>query len=160
MILKRIVVFRLLFYSTLILCLGTYMQANKEAEGSKSVTPSYFLLHSTLPGQRFKLSGVIKNGSIEMKKGTLENKFIITDFKNDIQVMYKGALPATFREGDMASIGGFLADHKNPSCFIGTSVSANHEIAPDRWLGESNADKVVSINMVETEEDFEYTKMK
>lgn len=85
-----------------------------------------------------------------MKKGTLENKFIITDFKNDVTVLYKGALPTTFREGDMASIGGFLADHKNPSCFIGTNVSANHEIAPDKWLGESNADKLVSINMVES----------
>jgi len=79
-------------------------------------------MHSTLPGQRFKLSGVVKNGSIEIKKGTLENKFIITDFKNDLIVLYKGPLPATFREGDMASIGGFLADHKRPTCFVGTSV--------------------------------------
>lgn len=57
-----------------------------------------------------------------MKKGTLENKFILTDFKNDLVVLYKGPLPATFREGDMASVGGFLADHKSPTCFIGTSV--------------------------------------
>lgn len=160
MILKRIVVFRLLFYSTLIIVLGTYMQANKEVEASQSITPSHFLLHSTLPGQRFKLSGVVKNGSIEMKKGTLENKFILTDFKNDIEVLYKGSLPPTFREGDMASIGGFLADHKNPTCFIGTNVQANHDINPDRWLGDTIADKNVSINMVESVEDFEYTKMK
>ena len=46
-----------------------------------------------------------------MKKGTLENKFVVTDFKNDIVVLYKGALPQAFREGDMASIGGFLADY-------------------------------------------------
>lgn len=57
-----------------------------------------------------------------MKRGTLENKFILTDFKNDIAVLFKGALPSTFREGDMATIGGFLADHKSPNCFIGTSV--------------------------------------
>lgn len=93
------------------------------------MTPSFFLIHSTLPGQRFKLSGVVKTGTIEMKKGTLENKFIITDFKNDMAVLYKGALPASFKEGDMSSIGGFLADHKNPTCFIGTSVQANHDIA-------------------------------
>jgi len=129
-------------------------------ESSKSVTPSYFLMHSTLPGQRFKLSGVVKHGSIEMKKGTLENKFILTDFKNDVLVLYKGPLPATFREGDMASIGGFLADHKNPSSFIGTSVQANHEISPDRWLGETNVDRALSMNMIESDEDFEYTKMK
>jgi cytochrome c-type biogenesis protein CcmE len=95
-----------------------------------------------------------------MKKGTLENKFTITDFKNDIAILYKGILPATFREGDMASIGGFLADHKNPSTFIGTNVQANHEISPDKWLGETNMDRAVSINMIETDEDFEYTKMR
>jgi cytochrome c-type biogenesis protein CcmE len=103
------------------------------------------------------LSGVVKHGSIEMKKGTLENKFTLTDFKNDLSVLYKGALPATFREGDMATMGGFLADHKSPTCFIATSVQANHEISPDRWLGDSNLDKTVSLNMIETEEDFEYT---
>ena len=95
-----------------------------------------------------------------MKKGTLENRFVLTDFKNDISVLYKGSLPATFREGDMAQIGGFLADHKNPTCFIGTNVAANHEIAPDKWLGDTSADRVVSLNMVEPTKDFEYTRMK
>jgi cytochrome c-type biogenesis protein CcmE len=106
------------------------------------------------------LSGVVKHGSIEMKKGTLENRFTLTDFKNDIQILYKGSLPATFREGDMASVGGFLADHKNPTCFVGTNVQANHDIAPDRWLGETNLDRAVSLNMIESKQDFEYTKMK
>ena len=63
-------------------------------------------MHSTLPGMRFKLSGVIKHRSIAVKKGTLENKFIMTDFKNDLTVLFKGPLPPSFREGDMASVGG------------------------------------------------------
>eukprot|EP00351_Strombidinopsis_sp_SopsisLIS2011_P001499 CAMPEP_0116883834 /NCGR_PEP_ID=MMETSP0463-20121206/16495_1 /TAXON_ID=181622 /ORGANISM="Strombidinopsis sp, Strain SopsisLIS2011" /LENGTH=95 /DNA_ID=CAMNT_0004539273 /DNA_START=365 /DNA_END=652 /DNA_ORIENTATION=- len=95
-----------------------------------------------------------------MKKGTLENKFVLTDFKNDISVLYKGALPASFREGDMASVGGFLADHKCSTSFIGTSVQANHEINPDKWLGETSMDRAISMNMIETTEDFEYTQMK
>ena len=95
-----------------------------------------------------------------MKKGTLDNKFILTDFKNDLVVLYRGPLPQTFKEGDMASVGGFIADPEKPTCFIGTNVSANHEIQPDRWIAESNIDKQVSINMVETLEDFEYTAMK
>lgn len=95
-----------------------------------------------------------------MKKGTLENKFVVTDFKNDIVVLYKGILPATFREGDMTAIGGFLADHQSPTNFIGTSVTANHDISPDRWLGETSLDRAISMNMIETDQDFEYTKMK
>ena len=102
MILKRIVVFRMIFYGTTILTVGSFLQASKATESSQSITPSYFSMHATLPAQRFKMSGVVKHGSIEMKKGTLENKFTMTDFKNDISVLYKGSLPATFREGDMA----------------------------------------------------------
>ena len=85
-------------------------------------------MHTTMPGQRFQLQGVIKHGSIAVKKGTLENKFIMTDFKNDIIIFFKGPLPPTFREGDMAKVGGFLADPNNPSNFVATSVQANHEI--------------------------------
>ena len=60
----------------------------------------------------------------------------------------------------MAQIGGFLADEKNSTCFIGTNVAANHDIAPDRWLGETNVEKTMSLNLIETEDDFEYTKMR
>ena len=34
--------------------------------------------------------GVLKPGSIELKRGTLQTKFLITDFKNEIEVFYKG----------------------------------------------------------------------
>lgn len=91
-----------------------------------------------------------------MKKGTLENKFIITDFKHDITVLYKGALPMSFKEGDMASVGGFIADHKAPNCFIGTNVSANHDIAPDKWLNDTKTDKRISINMVQNHDEDDY----
>ena len=160
MILKRIVVFRLLFYGTVIISVGTLLQANKSFDNSQSITPSYFIMHSTLPGQRFKLQGVVKHGTIEIKKGTLENKFLLTDFKNDIVVLYKGPLPMSFKEGDMATVGGFLSDHKNPTCFVGTNVQANHEISPDKWLGDANLDRAISMNLVETTDEFEYTKMK
>ena len=35
-------------------------------------------------------NGIVKKGSIEMKRGTLENRFVVTDFKHDITVLYKG----------------------------------------------------------------------
>ena len=60
----------------------------------------------------------------------------------------------------MTAVGGFLADHKNSNLFIGTSVAANHDIAPDRWLGKTSNDRFMSMNMIETDKDFEYTKMK
>ena len=93
MILKRMVLFRVLFYGTVILTVSAILQAGKLSENESSITPSFFAEHTTLPGQRFKVSGVVKHGSISMKKGTLENKFIISDFKHDLVVLYKGALP-------------------------------------------------------------------
>ena len=159
LILKRIVVFRLLFYGSLLLGVSTIINNSKSAEAERSVTPSYFLLHTPKPGERYKLSGVVKNGSIEIKKGTQDNRFVITDFKNDIQVMYKGSLPGTFREGDMTYIGGFLANPEDPTLFIGTSVQANHEISVDKYIGENNVDRMTSLNMIEPQVDFEYTKM-
>jgi len=48
-ILKRIVVFRIVFYGTTILTVGSFLQAGKAKESTQSVTPSYFVQHSTLP---------------------------------------------------------------------------------------------------------------
>lgn len=70
-----------------------------------------------------------------------------------------GALPQSFREGDMANVGGFLADPEDPTTFIATSVTANHEIRTDRWVGETIVDRQTSLNMIETTEEFEYAKM-
>ena len=74
-------------------------------------------------------------------------------------MVFKGGLPPSFKEGDMATVGGFLADPKNPTNFVATSVQANHDIQPDRCIGETNSDRQMSINMVEPKNDFEYTKM-
>lgn len=40
----------------------------------------------------FPKFGILKPGSIELKRGTLQTKFAITDFKNEIEVLYKGNL--------------------------------------------------------------------
>mmetsp|Transcript_11974 Transcript_11974/g.13511 ORF Transcript_11974/g.13511 Transcript_11974/m.13511 type:complete len:236 (-) Transcript_11974:13-720(-) len=159
LILKRIVIFRLMFYGSLLLGVSTIINNSSQEEAERSVTPSYFILHTPKPGERYKLSGIIKNGSIEMKKGTQDNLFVVTDFKNDIKVLYKGTFPTTFREGDMCYLGGFLADPEDPTIFVATSVTANHEIAVDKYIGDNNVDRFASLNMIEPTTDFEYTKI-
>ena len=95
-----------------------------------------------------------------MKKGTLESTFKVTDFKNDLTIVFKGKLPSAFREGDMAVISGFIADHKSPDTFVATFIDATHEIKEDRWKGERAIDRHKSINLVERAEEFEYAEMK
>ena len=58
--------------------------------------------------------------SIEAKK----IKFIITDFKNEINVTYSGAIPNLFSEGKGVVAEGFLQD-KN--FFSATKILAKHD---------------------------------
>ena len=53
-----------------------------------------------------------------------EVKFIITDFKNDINVSYSGAIPNLFEEGKGVVAEGFLKDR---NFFSATKILAKHD---------------------------------
>ena len=53
-----------------------------------------------------------------------EVKFIITDFKNEINVSYSGAVPNLFVEGKGVVAEGFLKDR---SLFSATKILAKHD---------------------------------
>lgn len=68
-------------------------------------------------GQRFRLGGMVKDGSLVRQEGQLEVRFVVTDFKRDVPVVYRNVLPDLFREGAgvvahgrMQTDGSFLAD--------------------------------------------------
>ena len=58
-----------------------------------------------------------------MKKRKGEN-FIITDFKNEINVIYSGAVPNLFAEGKGVVAEGFL---KDKNYFTATKILAKHD---------------------------------
>ena len=58
--------------------------------------------------------------SIEAKK----IKFIITDYKNEINVFYSGAIPNLFTEGKGVVAEGFLKDE---NFFLATKILAKHD---------------------------------
>ena len=60
--------------------------------------------------KNIKIGGMVKNGSIQTNKN--EIKFIVTDFKNEIIVSYKGSVPALFAEGKGVVAEGKLRDKK------------------------------------------------
>ena len=51
-------------------------------------------------------------------------KFIITDFKNEINVVYTGAVPNLFNEGKGVVAEGFL---KDKNFFLATKILAKHD---------------------------------
>jgi cytochrome c-type biogenesis protein CcmE len=79
-------------------------------------TPSDVAELKVLPGQRFRLGGLVEGGSVN--KGVGERvAFAVTDGKATIKVSYQGILPDLFREGQgvvtegvMQADGSFRAD--------------------------------------------------
>ena len=53
-----------------------------------------------------------------------EVKFIVTDFKNEINVIYSGVLPNLFTEGKGVVAEGYLKDE---NLFLATKILAKHD---------------------------------
>ncbi|MCX7557326.1 cytochrome c maturation protein CcmE [Xanthomonadaceae bacterium JHOS43] len=72
---------------------------------------------------RFRLGGMVKEGSIERVQGTLENRFTVTDGDAEMVVEYTGILPDLFRENQaVIATGGMQGDR-----FVATEVLAKHD---------------------------------
>tara|TARA_Y100001970_G_scaffold270876_1_gene365369 strand:+ start:5142 stop:5570 length:429 start_codon:yes stop_codon:yes gene_type:complete len=69
-----------------------------------------------------RIGGMVKDGSV--KTNNNEIKFVITDFKNEIIVSYKGTVPALFAEGKGVVAEGRLED-KN--FFLAKRILAKHD---------------------------------
>ena len=65
---------------------------------------------------------MVKKDSISVKAN--EVKFVITDFKNEINVTYTGAIPNLFEEGKGVVAEGFLKDR---NFFSATKILAKHD---------------------------------
>ena len=61
-------------------------------------TPSEVVQGKVKQGQRFRLGGLVKEGSIKRGAGA-EVEFAVTDVGATIPVVYRGVLPDLFREG-------------------------------------------------------------
>tara|TARA_A100001388_G_scaffold228942_1_gene180585 strand:- start:104 stop:391 length:288 start_codon:yes stop_codon:yes gene_type:complete len=72
--------------------------------------------------KKIRIGGMVKNDSIIVKEK--EVKFIVTDFKNEINVIFSGAIPNLFAEGKGVVAEGFLRDK---SLFFATKILAKHD---------------------------------
>ena len=71
---------------------------------------------------KIRVGGMVKNQSILIKDNEL--KFIVTDFKNEINVIYSGVIPNLFGEGKGVVAEGFL---KDKNLFFATKILAKHD---------------------------------
>ena len=75
-------------------------------------------------GEHFRLGGMVTQGSLKRAPGSLEVRFVVTDFSHDVPVSYTGVLPDLFREG----AGVVAHGHLGPDgTFLADEVLAKHD---------------------------------
>ena len=72
--------------------------------------------------KKIRIGGMVKSKSVLIENK--EIKFIVTDFKNEINVIYAGIIPNFFAEGKGVVAEGFL---KDKSLFFATKILAKHD---------------------------------
>jgi len=75
-----------------------------------------------IENKKIRVGGMVKNNSIIIDSENIN--FIITDFKNEINVNYSGPVPNLFEEGKGVVAEGFLKDQ---SFLIAEKILAKHD---------------------------------
>ena len=77
---------------------------------------------SELDNKKIRVGGMVKKSSI--KTNDTEINFVITDFKNELLVSFKGSVPNLFEEGKGVVAEGFLKDR---SYLKAVKILAKHD---------------------------------
>ena len=118
---KLRVLFLVLILSSVILTVFLILQSLKE-NVVYFQSPSEIKSLIELDKKRIRVGGMVKEQSVFIDSN--EVKFIITDFKNEINVIYSGAIPNLFAEGKGVVAEGFL---KDKNYFLATKILAKHD---------------------------------
>ncbi len=124
------------------------LQAFKSSIGYKD--PTAVLAGAVEPGKRFQLGGMVKKGSVLRTSGSLEMRFVVTDFLHEVPVVYTGVLPDLFKENSGVVTNGRLNDRGE---FIADEVLAKHDenymptaVQKSLQKGESRLDPPPQVN--------------
>ena len=86
--------------------------------------PTQVLAGEAPTGRTFRIGGMVTEGSVERTPGTLQVRFVVTDYKNSVPVHYEGLLPDLFREGQGVIAHGRLQPSGE---FVADEVLAKHD---------------------------------
>ena len=86
------------------------------------ISPTEIKNLAEISKEKIRVGGMVKKGSIIIK--SKEINFVITDYKNDIQVSFSGTVPNLFSEGKGVVAEGFLKDR---NFFISKKILAKHD---------------------------------
>jgi cytochrome c-type biogenesis protein CcmE len=86
--------------------------------------PSQVMAGEAPAGRTFRVGGMVTKGSVQRSEGSLDVRFVVTDFRHSIVVRYDGLLPDLFREGQGVIAHGRLTDSGE---FLADEVLAKHD---------------------------------
>ena len=118
---KLRLVFLVLILVSVILAVFLILQSLKE-NVVYFQSPSEIKSLIELNKKKIRVGGMVKEQSVFINSD--EVNFIITDFKNEINVVYSGAVPNLFAEGKGVVAEGFL---KDKNYFTATKILAKHD---------------------------------
>jgi len=73
--------------------------------------------------KRFRLGGMVEKGSVQKTSGTLDVRFLVTDYRHTVPVTYTGILPDLFRDGQ-----GVIAHGRmRGGVFVADEILAKHD---------------------------------
>ena len=84
---------------------------------------------------RFRLGGMVENGSFEREEGSLRARFRVDDGDAQLEVVYDKILPDLFREGQAVVATGRMQDGR----FVAEDVLAKHD---ETYVPKEVADKM------------------
>ena len=114
-------VFLALILSSVILTVFLVLQSLKE-NVVYFQSPSEIKSLIELNKKKIRVGGMVKEQSIFIDSDKVN--FVITDFKNEINIVYTGAVPNLFAEGKGVVAEGFL---KDKNYFTATKILAKHD---------------------------------
>ncbi len=119
---KRLII--ILISTALLLLSITYLLKNLEKNILYFFSPTQISNDPNviIDKEEIRVGGMVKEGSLLVKRN--EIKFVITDFKNEIIVTYKGTVPNLFSEGKGVIAEGKLKDR---NFFIAKKIVAKHD---------------------------------
>ena len=85
-------------------------------------SPSEIKNVAEISKKKIRIGGMVKKDSVSINMN--EINFIITDFKNEINVIYSGVVPNLFQEGKGVVAEGFLKDR---NFFLASKILAKHD---------------------------------
>ena len=118
---KLRILFLILILSTVVLFVFLILQSLKE-NVVYFQSPSEIKSLLEVNKKKIRVGGMVKEKSVIINSDKIN--FIITDFKNEINVVYSGAVPNLFEEGKGVVAEGFLKDR---NYFSATKILAKHD---------------------------------